>query len=136
MKQILLSFLFCFAAMLYAAPPEATPAPPNDLVQISIQKAQPVEAAQAQEISNFISISQANHVGAHENNQISQPSFWRQSENKDLIYTESLFFSAPNTPPLYHRLSLADKRFSTTKTTFSFPRYLWQYSKRLSKKTR
>lgn len=136
MKQILLSFLFCFAAMLYAAPPEATPAPPNDLVQISIQKAQPVEAIQAQEISNFIFLSQANHAGAHENSQILQPSFWRQGGKQSLIYTNLFSFSAPNTPPLYHRLSLADKAIFNTKTTFSFPRYLWQYSKRLSKKTR
>lgn len=135
MKNILLAFLFCFAAMLYAAPPEATPAPPNDVGQTYIQKAQPEVAIQAQkEISNFIFIPQANHVGAHENNQILQPSFWRQSGKQSLI-SKSLFFSAPNTPPLYHRLSLADKAISNTKTTLSFPRYLWQYSKRLSKKT-
>jgi len=123
MKNILFVFLFCFVAMLYAAPPEATPAPPNEVEQITIQKAQPVEAIQAQEISNFIFIPQ--------NNQVLQPSFWRQSGKQNLIYNNLFSFSAPNTPPLYHRLSLADKAISTTK----IPRYLWQYSKRLTQKT-
>lgn len=137
MKKILLSFLFCFAAMLYAAPPEATPASPNDLVQILIQKAQPVEVIQAQkEISNFVFHSQANHTGAHENNQILQPSFWRQNGKQSLIYANLFPFSATNAPLLYHRLSLANKVIFNTKTTLSFPRYLWQYSKRLSQKTR
>jgi hypothetical protein len=135
MKNILLAFLFCFAAMLYAAPPEAIAPPPDLVVQNSTQKVQPIGAIQAQEISNFIFIPQANHVGVQENSQILQPSFWRQSENQNLIYNNLFSFSAPNTP-LYHRLSLADKVFSSTKILPSLPRYCWGNSKVILSKTR
>lgn len=110
MKNILFVFLFCFVAMLYAAPPEATPAPPNEVEQITIQKAQ-------------------------DNSQILPNQFWRQSGKQSLNYINLPSLSAPNKPPLY-RLSLADKAASTTKTLPSLPRYLWQYSKRLTQKTR
>jgi len=136
MKNILLAFLFCFVAILYAAPPEATPAPPEVEQVITIQKAQPVEAIQAQkEISNFISIPQAAHVGAQDNSQILPHQFWRQSENKVILISKTFYFSANPYKPNNRQLQ-ADKTVLTTKILPSLPHYFWGDSKVTLSKTR
>jgi len=134
MKNIILIFLFCFAALMYASPPEAIAPPPNLVVQ-NHQKAQPIEAIQAQEVQNFIYFQQANHVGAQEINQALQPQLFRQSENKVSLISKSFYFSANPYKPLNRQLQ-ADKTFSTTKILPSLPHYFWGDSKVTLSKTR